>query len=91
MTIAHKAGSIKKNADGFSRWELLKKPENPTNFPENAEPQITIEGINITDIGTESFEEVRESYKKDNKLHILAYVLDKDCKYTALSNSSEDI
>ncbi|MBW0584605.1 hypothetical protein O181_124320 [Austropuccinia psidii MF-1] len=37
-----------------------------------------IEGINITDIGTEFFEEVRESYKKDKNFHILTSLLDKD-------------
>ncbi|MBW0549729.1 hypothetical protein O181_089444 [Austropuccinia psidii MF-1] len=63
MTIIHKAGKIHKNDDGISRWALASTPDNPAYVPLEAEPQISIEGINITDIGTEFFEEVRESYK----------------------------
>ncbi|MBW0576237.1 hypothetical protein O181_115952 [Austropuccinia psidii MF-1] len=63
MTIIHKAGKIHKNADGLSRWALDNTPDYPAYVPLEAEPQIPIEGINITDIGTECFEEVRESYK----------------------------
>ncbi|MBW0563382.1 hypothetical protein O181_103097 [Austropuccinia psidii MF-1] len=78
MNIVHKAGNIHKNSDGLSRWELASTPDNPAYVPLEAEPQITIEGINITNIGTEFFEEVRESYKKDNNCHILTSFLDKD-------------
>ncbi|MBW0580224.1 hypothetical protein O181_119939, partial [Austropuccinia psidii MF-1] len=84
MTIVHKAGNIHKNADGLSRWALAKTPDNMAYVPLEAEPQIPIEGINITDIGTELFEEVRESYEQDNNCHILASLLDKDCKDTSL-------
>ncbi|MBW0547669.1 hypothetical protein O181_087384 [Austropuccinia psidii MF-1] len=52
MTIVHKAGNIHNNADGLSRWELANTPDNPAYVPFQAEPQIPIEGINITDIGT---------------------------------------
>ncbi|MBW0544796.1 hypothetical protein O181_084511 [Austropuccinia psidii MF-1] len=62
MTIVSKGGNIHKNAYGLSRWELPNTPDNPAYAPETAEPQIPIEGINITDVGTEFFEEVRESY-----------------------------
>ncbi|MBW0527591.1 hypothetical protein O181_067306 [Austropuccinia psidii MF-1] len=62
MTIVHKAGNIHKNADGLSRWELPNTPENPAYFPTGAEPQLTIEGINIADVETEFFEVVRDSY-----------------------------
>ncbi|MBW0584501.1 hypothetical protein O181_124216 [Austropuccinia psidii MF-1] len=62
MTIAHKEGNIHKNAYGLSRWELANTPDNPAYVPLEGEPQISIEGINITDIGTEFFEEVRESH-----------------------------
>ncbi|MBW0478155.1 hypothetical protein O181_017870 [Austropuccinia psidii MF-1] len=65
MTIVHKAGNIHKNYDGLSRWELNNTTDNPTYVAKNAEPQIPIEGNNITDSGTELFEEVRESYKQD--------------------------
>ncbi|MBW0529285.1 hypothetical protein O181_069000 [Austropuccinia psidii MF-1] len=65
ITIFHEEGNIHKNADGLSRWELANTPDKPSYVPLEAEPQIPIEGINITDIGTEFFEEVRECYKKD--------------------------
>ncbi|MBW0533294.1 hypothetical protein O181_073009 [Austropuccinia psidii MF-1] len=61
MTRAHRAGNIHKNSDGLSRWELANTPDNPAYLPLEGEPQIPIEGINITDIRTEFFEEVRES------------------------------
>ncbi|MBW0492935.1 hypothetical protein O181_032650 [Austropuccinia psidii MF-1] len=71
MTIVHKAGNIHKNADGLSSWELANTPDNPAFVPWEAEQQITIKGINISDIGTKFFKEVRESYKKDKKCHVL--------------------
>ncbi|MBW0469022.1 hypothetical protein O181_008737 [Austropuccinia psidii MF-1] len=64
MNIAHKAGNIHNNGDGLSRWELEKSPGSPYYVPLEQEPQIPIEEIKRTDIGTEFFEEVRESYKK---------------------------
>ncbi|MBW0473346.1 hypothetical protein O181_013061 [Austropuccinia psidii MF-1] len=87
MTIVHKAGNIHKDADCLSRWALPNTPENPA----NAEPQIPIEGINITDIGTEFFEEVRESQKQNENCHILTSLLEKNCKDTALANSLSNI
>ncbi|MBW0507270.1 hypothetical protein O181_046985 [Austropuccinia psidii MF-1] len=62
VTIVHKEGKIHKNADGLRRWELANTPDTPACVPLKAEPQNPIEGINITDIGTEFFEEVREYY-----------------------------
>ncbi|MBW0573576.1 hypothetical protein O181_113291 [Austropuccinia psidii MF-1] len=59
MSIVHKAGNIHNNADGLSRWALPNTPYNPAYVPTSSEPQIPIEGINITDVGTEFFEEVR--------------------------------
>ncbi|MBW0537905.1 hypothetical protein O181_077620 [Austropuccinia psidii MF-1] len=91
MTIVHKAGNIHKKADGLSRWALLNTPDNPAYVPTGAEPQIPIEGIKITDVGTEFFEEVRERYKLDKNCHILTSLLDKDCKDEALDNSLENI
>ncbi|MBW0583110.1 hypothetical protein O181_122825 [Austropuccinia psidii MF-1] len=70
MTIAHKAGNIHKNADGLRSWALANSPDKPSYVPLEAEPQIPIEDINITDIGTEFFQEVRESYKEDKNFHI---------------------
>ncbi|MBW0555223.1 hypothetical protein O181_094938 [Austropuccinia psidii MF-1] len=80
ITILHKAGNIHKNADGLSRWALANTPCNPAYVPLEAEPWIPIEGINITDIGTEFFEDVRESYKQDKNCHILTSLLDKTAK-----------
>ncbi|MBW0463205.1 hypothetical protein O181_002920 [Austropuccinia psidii MF-1] len=87
MTRVHKERNIYENSDGLSRWELANTPDNPSYVPLEAEPQIPIEGINITDIGTKLFEEVRESYKQDNNCHILTSLFDKDCKDTSLVNS----
>ncbi|MBW0564702.1 hypothetical protein O181_104417 [Austropuccinia psidii MF-1] len=61
MTIVHKAGNIHNNADGLSRLELATTPDNPAFVPLEAEPQIPIEGVNITDVGNEFIEEVTES------------------------------
>ncbi|MBW0527148.1 hypothetical protein O181_066863 [Austropuccinia psidii MF-1] len=90
MTIVHKAGKICKNADGHSRWALANTSDNPAYVPLEEEPQISIEGSNITDIGTEFFEKVRESYKQDKNFHILTSLLDKDCKDTFLVNSLDE-
>ncbi|MBW0544218.1 hypothetical protein O181_083933 [Austropuccinia psidii MF-1] len=90
MTIVHKAGNIHRNADGLSRCTLLNTPDNPAYVPTGAEPQITIEGINITDVGIDLFEEVRASYKLDSNCHILTSILEKDCKDAALANSLDD-
>ncbi|MBW0581740.1 hypothetical protein O181_121455 [Austropuccinia psidii MF-1] len=66
MTIVDKAGNIHKNFDGLSRWALANTPDYPAYVPLEAEPQIPIEGINITDIGTKFFEEVRKSFWKNS-------------------------
>ncbi|MBW0533685.1 hypothetical protein O181_073400 [Austropuccinia psidii MF-1] len=91
MTIVHKAGKIRNNSDGFSTWALANTPDNPAYVPLEEEPQIPIEGINITDIGTEFFEEVRESYKQDKNCHILTSLLDKDCKDQSLVNALDEV
>ncbi|MBW0532972.1 hypothetical protein O181_072687 [Austropuccinia psidii MF-1] len=79
MAIVHKFGNIHKNSDGLSRWALPNTPENNAYVATGAEPQIPIEGINITDVGTEFFEEVRDSHKLDKNCHILNSLLNKDC------------
>ncbi|MBW0461870.1 hypothetical protein O181_001585 [Austropuccinia psidii MF-1] len=91
MNIVHKAGNIYKNCDGLSRWELENTSYNPAYVPLEAAPQIPIEGIDMTDIGTEFFAEVRESYKKDNSFHILTSLLDKDGKDTSLVNALDEV
>ncbi|MBW0554620.1 hypothetical protein O181_094335 [Austropuccinia psidii MF-1] len=80
ITIVEQAGSIQKNAYGLSRWALPNTPYNPAYVPEDSEPQITIQGINIADVGTELFEELRESYKQDDNFHILTSLIHKYCK-----------
>ncbi|MBW0525962.1 hypothetical protein O181_065677 [Austropuccinia psidii MF-1] len=91
MTIVNKSGNIHNNSDGLSRWELPNIPENPASFPEHAEPPIPDEGFKITDVWTEFFEEVRESYKQGKKCHILTSLLDKDCTDADLHNFLDDI
>ncbi|MBW0503739.1 hypothetical protein O181_043454 [Austropuccinia psidii MF-1] len=90
MTIVYKAGNIDKNSGILSIWPLLITPENPAYVPTNAEPQIAIEGIKITDVGTGFHEEVRKSYM-DKNCHILNCLLYKYCKDKALANSLDDI
>ncbi|MBW0521318.1 hypothetical protein O181_061033 [Austropuccinia psidii MF-1] len=69
VTIVHKTGNTHKNSDGLRRWALVNTPHNPAYVPLEAESHLLIECINITDVGTEFFEEVRESYKKDQDIH----------------------
>ncbi|MBW0512626.1 hypothetical protein O181_052341 [Austropuccinia psidii MF-1] len=91
MNIVHKAGNIHKNSDGLSMWELANTSDNPDYEPLEAEPQIPIKGINITDIGTELFEEVTEYYKQEKNCHIVTSLLDKYCKDTSLVNSLDEV
>ncbi|MBW0514493.1 hypothetical protein O181_054208 [Austropuccinia psidii MF-1] len=77
--------------DGSVFEALPNKPENPAYVQTGAKPQIPIEGINITNVGTEFFEEVRDSYKLDKNCNILTSLIDKDCKDAALANSLDDI
>ncbi|MBW0563442.1 hypothetical protein O181_103157 [Austropuccinia psidii MF-1] len=91
MIIVDKEGTIHKNADGLSRWELANTPDIPAYVPLEAETQIPIEGINITDIWTEFFEEVGESYKEDKNYHILTSLLDKDCKDKYLADALDEV
>ncbi|MBW0522799.1 hypothetical protein O181_062514 [Austropuccinia psidii MF-1] len=91
MTIVQKAGNIHKDADGLSRWELPNTTDNSSHVPTSAEPQIPMKGTNITDVGTEVFEEVRESFKQDKNCHILTALLDKDSKDASFADSLDDI
>ncbi|MBW0508057.1 hypothetical protein O181_047772 [Austropuccinia psidii MF-1] len=79
------------NGSGFEVITDSNTPNNPACVPLESEGQIPIEGINITDIGTEFFEEVRESYKQDKDFHILTSLLDGDCKDTSLVNTLDEI
>ncbi|MBW0548088.1 hypothetical protein O181_087803 [Austropuccinia psidii MF-1] len=80
MTIVHKDGNIQKNADGLRRWPLQNNIDDRAYVPEEASPQIPIEGISVTDLNTTFFEEVRNSYTKDKNCRILLQLLTKDCK-----------
>ncbi|MBW0574677.1 hypothetical protein O181_114392 [Austropuccinia psidii MF-1] len=82
MTIVHKNGSIHKNADGLSRWELPNNIDNPAYLPEEASPQIRIEGISVTDLNTTFFEEVRKVTLKIEIVESCANYLTKTVKTT---------
>ncbi|MBW0552230.1 hypothetical protein O181_091945 [Austropuccinia psidii MF-1] len=56
MTIAHQSGNIHQNADGLSRWALENTPDNPAWVPQE---KHHLEGICVTDIGTELFSQVK--------------------------------
>ncbi|MBW0563168.1 hypothetical protein O181_102883 [Austropuccinia psidii MF-1] len=77
MTIVHTSGNIHKNAGGLSRWALANTPDNPAWVPQE---EHHIEGICVTDIATEFFNQVKERYKIENNCHILSQRLIKDCK-----------
>ncbi|MBW0559779.1 hypothetical protein O181_099494 [Austropuccinia psidii MF-1] len=91
MTIVHKDGNIHKNADGLSRWALPNNIHNPAYVPEDASPLIPIEGINVTDLNTTFFEEVRKSYTQDKNHRILCQLLTKDCKDNSLIHALDGI
>ncbi|MBW0521974.1 hypothetical protein O181_061689 [Austropuccinia psidii MF-1] len=90
-TVVHKSGNIKKNSNGFSRGEFSNTPDNPAYVPTDSEPQIPIEGINITDVGTEFFEEAIDGYKTNKSGHIIMSLLEKDCKDSYLASYLDDI
>ncbi|MBW0477659.1 hypothetical protein O181_017374 [Austropuccinia psidii MF-1] len=81
MTIVHKSGNIHTNADGLSRWALANTPDKQAYVPLEAEPQIPIEGINITDIGTEFFEE--NSYS-EGRFHLFDGIIYHRNKHSCL-------
>ncbi|MBW0583085.1 hypothetical protein O181_122800 [Austropuccinia psidii MF-1] len=91
MTIVHKDGNIHKNADGLSIWPLANDIDNPAYVPEEASPQIPIEGISVTDLNTTFFEEVRNSYTQDNNCSILYQLLNKDCKDNSLIHALDEV
>ncbi|MBW0495200.1 hypothetical protein O181_034915 [Austropuccinia psidii MF-1] len=91
MTIVYKDGNIHKDAYGLSRWSLRNNIDNPAYLPEEASPQIPIEGISITDLNTTFFEEVRNSYNKDNSCSILYQLLTKGCRDNCLMNLLDEI
>ncbi|MBW0502431.1 hypothetical protein O181_042146 [Austropuccinia psidii MF-1] len=87
MTIVHKSSNIHKNADGLSRWALANTPENLAWVPQE---EHHIEGICVTYIGTEFFNQVKESYKMDRNFHILCQLLMKGCKDSSLLSQQDE-
>ncbi|MBW0496771.1 hypothetical protein O181_036486 [Austropuccinia psidii MF-1] len=77
MSIVHKDGNIDKNVDGLRRWPLPNNIYNPAYVPEEASPQILIEGISVTDLNTTLFEEVGNSYTQDKNWSILCQLISK--------------
>ncbi|MBW0584427.1 hypothetical protein O181_124142 [Austropuccinia psidii MF-1] len=72
MTIVHKDVNIHKNADGLSRWPIPDNIDNPAYVPEEASPQIHIEGISVTGLNTTFFEEVRSIYTQEKNVAFYA-------------------
>ncbi|MBW0577318.1 hypothetical protein O181_117033, partial [Austropuccinia psidii MF-1] len=91
MTIAHKYGNIHKNADGLSRWPLPNNIGNPAYVPEEASPQIPIEGISVTDLKTTFFEKARHRYTQDKNCSILCQLIKKDCKDNSLIHNLDEV
>ncbi|MBW0493960.1 hypothetical protein O181_033675 [Austropuccinia psidii MF-1] len=77
ITIFYKSGNIHKSSYGLSRWAIVNTPENQALVPQE---ENQIEGICVTDIGTEFSNKVNKSFKMDNNCHILCQPLSKDCK-----------
>ncbi|MBW0593013.1 hypothetical protein O181_132728 [Austropuccinia psidii MF-1] len=88
MTIIDKSGNIRKNSDGISRWALENTPENPAWVPQE---ENHIEGRCVTDIGTEFFNQGKESYKMEKNCQILCKLLMKDCKDPPLSSKLDEM
>ncbi|MBW0539485.1 hypothetical protein O181_079200 [Austropuccinia psidii MF-1] len=91
MTTVHKGGNIHKNKDILSRWPLPTNIDNPPYVPEEASPQIPIEGISVTDLNTTFFEEVRNSYTQDMNCSILCKLPTKNCKGNSLIHALDEI
>ncbi|MBW0494392.1 hypothetical protein O181_034107 [Austropuccinia psidii MF-1] len=88
MSIVHKSCDIHINADGLSRWALANKPENPALVPQE---EHHIEGICVTDIGIEFFNQANKSYKLDKNFHSVCQLLMKYCKDPSLSSKLDEI
>ncbi|MBW0546201.1 hypothetical protein O181_085916 [Austropuccinia psidii MF-1] len=91
MTVVHKDGNIHKNADGLSIFPLPNEIQKPVYVPEEASPQIPIEGISVTDLNATFFEEVRNSYTKDKNCTILSQLLKKNSNDNSLIHALDEI
>ncbi|MBW0548069.1 hypothetical protein O181_087784 [Austropuccinia psidii MF-1] len=83
LTIIHKYGNINKNFDCLSRWALANTPKNTAWVPQE---ENHLEGICVKDIGTELFNQAKESFMMENNCHILFQLLIKYSKYSSLSS-----
>ncbi|MBW0590891.1 hypothetical protein O181_130606 [Austropuccinia psidii MF-1] len=88
ITIVHKSGNIHINADVVSRWALANTLKNPSWVPKE---EHHIEGICVTDIRTEFFNQVKESKKMDKNCHILCQLLMKDFQDPSLLSKLDEI
>ncbi|MBW0513069.1 hypothetical protein O181_052784 [Austropuccinia psidii MF-1] len=91
MNIVHKYGNIQKNVDALRRWPLPNYIDNPAYVPEEASPQIPIEGISVTDLKITFFEEVRNTYTQHKNFSILSQLFTKDSKDNSLIHSLDEI
>ncbi|MBW0548064.1 hypothetical protein O181_087779 [Austropuccinia psidii MF-1] len=81
MTIVNKDGNIHKHSDGLSRWPLPNNIDNPAYVPEEASPQIPIEGISVTDLNTTFFEEKSHD---EGRFHLLDGIIYHRTKHTCV-------
>ncbi|MBW0557895.1 hypothetical protein O181_097610 [Austropuccinia psidii MF-1] len=91
MNNDQKDGNIHKNSDLLRRWPLPNNIDNPAYVPEEASPQIPMEGIVVTDLNTTFFKEVRNSYTQDRNCSILCQLLTKECKENSLIHALDEI
>ncbi|MBW0543851.1 hypothetical protein O181_083566 [Austropuccinia psidii MF-1] len=88
MTIVHKSRNIHKNAYGLSRWTLANTPENTAWVPQQ---ESHIEGICVTEIGTEFFNKVTKSYTMDRNCDILFQLLMKELKDPSFYSKLDEV
>ncbi|MBW0541925.1 hypothetical protein O181_081640 [Austropuccinia psidii MF-1] len=88
ITRVHKSVNIHRTLDGLSRCALANTPKNLAWVPQE---EHHIEGICVTDIETEFFDQVKESYSIDTNFHILFQLLMKDFKDLALSSKLDEV
>ncbi|MBW0575612.1 hypothetical protein O181_115327 [Austropuccinia psidii MF-1] len=88
MNIFHKSRKIQKNADGLSTWSLANTPENSAWEPQD---ENHIEGICVTDIGKEFFNQVKERYMMDNSCNIVCQISMKHLKDPSLSSKPDEL
>ncbi|MBW0537944.1 hypothetical protein O181_077659 [Austropuccinia psidii MF-1] len=91
LAIVHKDGNIPKNAEGLRKWPFPNNIDNPAYAPEEASPQIPIEGISVTDLNTTFFEEVRKVYTQDKNCSMLCQLLTKDCNENSLIHALDEL